>query len=159
MRHEIERQGKVLFFKQVFSIIRVEWAYLDFSSVTDLANNYMSIWKQLASLGNPSILSIYQVPDNPSILEGSGYSSTREALMSSLGISKTKSHLQSGHNHTAVHCSSSERVGSFHKLIYTNFGSINFFNNHNFFMFCGKSEKSYYQKRRRKNNQFHDDNV
>ena len=57
MRHEIEIWGMVNFLK-VFSIFRIDSAYLDFSSVTDMAGDYISIWKQLASLGDPSILSV-----------------------------------------------------------------------------------------------------
>lgn len=59
MRLEIERWEKVIFFKQVFSIFRVECTYLVFSSITDLAGDYMTTWKQLAVLGNPSNLLIY----------------------------------------------------------------------------------------------------
>lgn len=59
MRHEIEIWGMVNFFKKrVFSVFRMDSAYLDFSSVTDMAGDCISIWKQLASLGDPSILSV-----------------------------------------------------------------------------------------------------
>ena len=58
MRHEIEIWGMVNFFSEYFQYLGWTSAYLDFSSVTDMAGDYMSIWKQLALLGDPSILSV-----------------------------------------------------------------------------------------------------
>ena len=48
----------VNFFSEYFQYLGWTSAYLDFSSVTDMAGDYMSIWKQLALLGDPSILSV-----------------------------------------------------------------------------------------------------
>lgn len=58
MRHETEIWGMVNFLSEYFQYLGWTSAYLDFSSVTDMADDYMSIWKQLASLGDPSILPV-----------------------------------------------------------------------------------------------------
>lgn len=58
MRHEIEIWGMVNFLSEYFQYLGWTSAYLDFSSVTDMAGDYMSIWKQLALLGDPPILPV-----------------------------------------------------------------------------------------------------